>query len=128
MIQDITCVHYNYSLNNNTMFFLVRSCSWTPFQYDAGCVHNVVYDIIKRQANEESKITSHRDHQILKVENQYFLWSFHVIFFCIDSQNSPVCIKPSFNFLSINKTKNILKYNDKECLYLEFILYVVARW
>ena len=107
-----------HSLNNITMFLLMRSCSGKPFQYDAGCVHNVVYDIIKRQANEESKIASHRDHQILKVENQYFLWSFHVIFFCIDSQNSTVCIKPSFNFLSINKTKNIWKCNAKECFTL----------
>ena len=49
----------------------------------------------------------HWDHQILKVEYQNLLWSFHVKFFCIYSQNSCVCTKPSFNFLVINRQNNI---------------------
>ena len=124
------CYQYQNSLNNNAAFLLVRSCSWAPSEYDGGgSVHNGVDDIIGRQPDEESKITSHGDHQILKVENQYFLWSFHVKFFCIDPQNSPVCIKASFNFLAINKKKFEVSINVFwNIQYLEFILFVVARW
>ena len=57
----LSTISTQHSLNNYTLFLLMRSSSGTPFQYEAGCVHNVVYDIIRRQANEESKIPSHRD-------------------------------------------------------------------
>ena len=60
-IKLVHIILIQHSLNNYTVFLLIRACSGTPSQYDAGCVHNGVYDIIRRQANEESKIPSHRD-------------------------------------------------------------------
>ena len=90
-------IYFNYLYD--TVFLRKIFPFWKSINYEACHVHNIICDIIKRQANEKSKETSNRHHQILKVEYENFFRSFHVKFFGIYSQNSTVCIQPCINCL-----------------------------